>query len=387
MTMTDAAGQILEAVRDLAPTIRARAEELEAQRSLPADLFGDLKAAGLFRMLVPRSHGGEEVGLVASMEILETLSTADGATGWTTMIGAETPQLASLLPRQTYDALYAAGPDMTLGGSFAPSGQAHVEDGGYRAGGRWAFASGCQRWDWLFANCIVMEGDRPRMRDDGPVARAMLFRADQAEIEDTWKVLGLRGTGSQHFRLQDLPVPEEHTFDIFFGRPCVAGVTRFPIVDFSFHIGSVVIGIAQAALDDVVEAAKTRQRMSMRTTLARTPLVQYRLGHAETSLRAARTYLRGEAERISRAAANGDEPEFLPLIAGVYANNAWVAQTCTAVVDTCFAVNGAAGIYDGAPLQRRLRDIHTIGQHASLNETSITRAGAALLGERIDRWF
>jgi alkylation response protein AidB-like acyl-CoA dehydrogenase len=123
--------------------------------------------------------------------------------------------------------------------------------------------------------------------------------------------------------------------------------------------------------------------MSMRATLARTPLVQHRLGSAETSLRAARTFLRAEAERV----AGGQQHDFLPLLARVYANDAWVARVCADVVDTCFTTNGAAGIYDGAPLQRRLRDIHTIRQHASLNDNSITRAGAALLGEPIDRWF
>ena len=375
--------RVLDEVRRLAPAIRARSEEIEAARCLPADLFEDLRAAGLFRMLTPRSHGGDEVGLLASLEVLEALAIADGATGWTTMIGAESPQLLSLLPRQTYDALYAAGPDVTVGGSFAPVGQAHAVEGGYRVSGRWPFASGCQRWDWLFGNCVVLDGGEPRQGADGPAARAMLLRCDQVEIEDTWRVLGLRGTGSHHFSVADAFVPEERTFDIFFGRPCVAGVARYPIVDFSFHITSVVLGIAQAALDEVVAAAATRQRTSMRAPLARTPLVQHRLGHAETSLRAARAFLRAEARGVVRH----PEQAFLPLLARVYANDAWVAQLCASVVDTCFSTHGASGIYDTSSLQRRLRDIHTIRQHTALNDNSITRAGAALLGQPIDRWF
>lgn len=378
---------VLDAVRELAPSIAARADEIEAARCLPADLFGQLKAAGVFRMLTPRSHGGDEVGLVCSMEVLETLSTADGSVGWTVMIGAESPQLLSLLPRHTYDALYQAGPDVTVGGCFVPLGEAQVEDGGYRVGGRWPFASGCERWDYLFSNCVIVEDGVARMGADGPAARAALFPAGAAAIEDTWHVLGLRGTGSQHFRVEGLFVPEDRTFDIFFGVPCVPGVARYPIIDFSFHIGSVVLGIAQAALDEVVEAAHQRQRTSMRATLAETPLVQYRLGHAETSLRAVRSHLRSEAERISMRRAGEQEPDYLQLMTRVYADNAWAAQTCRGVVDACFSVHGAAGIYDGSRLQRHLRDIHTIAQHASLNEHSITRAGRALLGEQVDRWF
>src|SRR5215831_17914330 len=114
--------RVLEAVRALAPSIAARAEEIEAGRCLPRDLLDELRDAGVFRMLAPRSHAGDEVGLLVSMDVLETLAAADGATGWTAMIGTESPQLLSLLPRATYDALYAGGPDVTVGGSFVPAG-------------------------------------------------------------------------------------------------------------------------------------------------------------------------------------------------------------------------------------------------------------------------
>src|SRR5919197_6082089 len=100
---------------------------------MPLPVFESQKAAGAFRMLVPRSHGGLEAGLIASMEVLEALSVVDGATGWTTMIGVESPQLLSLLPRPTYDNLYAKGADVTVGGSFvAAGGRADPVDGGYR---------------------------------------------------------------------------------------------------------------------------------------------------------------------------------------------------------------------------------------------------------------
>jgi alkylation response protein AidB-like acyl-CoA dehydrogenase len=385
--VSDRAREILRAVRDLAPSITARASEIEAERSLPVDLFEELRAIGLFRMLVPRSHGGDQIGLLASMEILETLARADGSTGWTTMIGVESPQILSLLPRETYDAVYADGPDVTVGGSFAPAGRAWVEDGGYRVSGRWPFASGCERWDWLFANCTIVEQDQPRLEANGePMTRAVLLPRQEVQIEDTWRVLGLRGTGSHHIVIEDRFVPEERTFDIFNGRPCVAGVARYPILDFCFHITSVALGIAQAALDEAVRSARSRQRTSMRTTLARVPLVQYRLGWAETALRAVRAYLHTEAERITGTTEH-EGFDFLAEVARVYANDAWAAQVCAQVVDTCYMLNGSASIGDGSTLQRCLRDIHTITQHSSLNESAITRAGAALLGEEIDRWF
>jgi alkylation response protein AidB-like acyl-CoA dehydrogenase len=384
MTATATATGTLEAVRALAPSIRTRADEFEAARQLPADLFDELKAAGVWRFLTPRSHGGLEGGLVPAMELLETLALADGSIARTTMIGLETPQLLALLPRHSFDELYADGPDVTIGGAITPVGRAVPEEGGYRISGRWPFASGCDRWDLLLGTCVVFDDDQPRLAPNGqPASLAMVLPAEAFTIEDTWRTLGMRATGSHHLRIEDALVPEDRTLDFFFGRPCVEGVARFPIIDFHFHIATCAVGIARAALAEVVEQAQSRQRMGMRTRLAQAPLAQHRLGRCEIALRAARTFLYAEAERAAAVMADGSE-DFLTLAVRVWANHAWIAELCEDVVDTCFAVNGASGVYDGSVLQRCLRDIHTMHQHASLNENSITRAGAALLGEPVD---
>jgi alkylation response protein AidB-like acyl-CoA dehydrogenase len=384
MTATLTTEGALDAVRELAPSIRARADEFEAARSLPPDLFDELKAAGVWRFLTPRAYGGLEAGLLPAIELLETLAIADASIAWTTMIGLETPQLLALLPRHAFDELYAAGPDVTLGGAITPVGEAVVVDGGYRIRGRWPFASGCERWDLLIGTCVVLEDGQPRLAPTGaPVSLAMVLPASAFTIEDTWRTLGMRATGSHHLVIEDAFVPDDRTLDFFFGRPSIAGVARFPIIDFHFHIATCALGIARAALDEVVEAAKTRHRMGMRTRLAQTPLAQHRLGRCDIALRAARTFLLSEAERATASMAEGSE-DFLTLAVRVWANHAWIAQICEDVVDTCFSVHGASSVYDGSRLQRCLRDIHTMHQHASLNENSITRAGAALLGEQVD---
>ena len=385
--MADAATRILQAVRDLAPTISGRSAEIEAARRVPTDLLNQLVTAGCFRMLVPRSYGGEEIDLLSSIHILETLASADSAVGWTVMIGCETPQLLALLPRRSFEALYADGPEVIMGGGFAPQGEARVVAGGYRVTGRWGFASGCQHCAWLLGNCVVTEDGRPR---PGAVAgmpqlRGMLFPAAEAEILDTWKVAGMQGTGSHDILVKDVFVPEERSLDIFFGRSCIAGpLFRFPLLEFSLHIATVAVGIAQGALDEVVKFVGTKkQRLYARTPLAETPLVQYRLGHAETSLRAARAFLRSEAERVWHLAGSAEEVDDSTLTTRILATDSWVVQTCTAIVDTCYTVGGGPSIYDSSPLQRRLRDIHTLTQHASLSESTLTRNGAALLGQDV----
>jgi len=124
--VSDAGARLLDAVRGVAPAIRTRADEIESGRRLPLDLLKELRALGAFRMLAPRSHGGLELDFPTSVEVLSELAAADGATGWTVMIGCETAQLFSLLPRASFDAVYANGPDVICGGAFAPQGTADV---------------------------------------------------------------------------------------------------------------------------------------------------------------------------------------------------------------------------------------------------------------------
>src|SRR5436309_2265702 len=130
--MTTVADRILSDVRDFAPALAARAPAIEAARRLSAEDLESLKAIGLFRMLVPESHGGLEIDFLPSIDILAALAAADGATGWTVMIGCETAQLLALLPRRSFDRVYEGGPDTICGGAFAPQGKAEVEPGGYR---------------------------------------------------------------------------------------------------------------------------------------------------------------------------------------------------------------------------------------------------------------
>ena len=171
----------LDAVRTLAPTIEARSEEIERNRRLPLDLVDELTAAGCFRSLVPASHGGTGLDLPTDLRMVEELARADGSVGWTVMIGHMAPVILGKLSQQTFDAVYADGPDLVLAGTFNPTGMATPVDGGFRVTGQWSFASGCQHANWVIAHCVVDDGRQPPIR-------MMLLPPDEVEIKDTWSV-------------------------------------------------------------------------------------------------------------------------------------------------------------------------------------------------------
>ncbi|WP_437941232.1 acyl-CoA dehydrogenase family protein [Sorangium sp. So ce341] len=386
------AAKVLHAVRDLAPAIAARSADIEEARRLPADLLEQLKAAGCFRMFVPRSHGGHDVDLRTGMDVLETLARADGATAWTVMIGSESPHLFVLLSRERFDAIYAGGPDVIIGGAFNAQGEAHAAEGGYRVTGRWSFASGCEHSSWLFGNCVILDGGRPRMRPAGdgreiPEMRGMLFPASEVRIIDTWSVLGLRGTGSHDIMVEGAFCPAENSFDIFQGQSSVPGPGFVaPVLHCVLHMGAVAVGIAQGALDDLVAIASSgKKRLYARAQLADSPVFQVHLGRAETSVRAARALLRDLGDEFWAACVNnpGAAVAMAPRISGALA---WVTEVAARAVDACYQAGGGGVARNASSVQRRFRDIHTFSQHAAAAEGWLGQTGAALLGQPTGYW-
>ena len=299
------------------------------------------------------------------------------------MIGAESALLLALLPRKRFDALYADGPDLLAAGSFTPRGEAKVTPGGFEVTGRWPFASGCLHSKWLVGSCLVTENgkSRPGPLLDVPETRFVLFRSEQAQILDTWFVSGLRGTGSNDIAVEGIHVSDDDTFEPFFGQPSIPGPLYIAsIPQFSLHVASVAIGIAQHAIDDIIAlASNQKRRLFAQATLAETPVFQHDLARADVSLRAARAVLMREAESFWSGVSAGRVPtpaeRIQPSVTGV-----WAVTTAAAVVDTCYAAGGGTVVYDSSPLQRHLRDIRTLTQHISVADGWFTRAGSILLG-------
>jgi alkylation response protein AidB-like acyl-CoA dehydrogenase len=376
--------KLLSAIHEITPAISARSIEIESARELPADLIHDLTAAGCFRIFVPRSHGGLEIDLPSSLDIFEALARADGSTGWTMMIGAQAVLLLAWLPRARFDALYAGGPDLMAAGSFTPRGEAKVVADGYEVSGRWPFASGCLHSRWLVGNCLITENGKPRPSPvpDLPETRLVLFPTERAQIIDSWYVAGLKGTGSNDIAVERIHVSDEDTFDPFFGQPSIPGplyIVAFP--QFSLHVASVCIGIAQHAIDDIIAlAGNQKRRLFAQNTLAETPVFQHNLARAEVSLRAARDVIKKEAISFWADLSAGKVPSPAERIQPS-ATGAWAAATASTVIDTCYAAGGGTAIYDSSPLQRHLRDIRTLTQHISVADGWFTRAGAVLLGK------
>jgi indole-3-acetate monooxygenase len=377
------AQRMLAGVRELAPEIISRAAEIEALRHIPTDLIEALKAIGIFRMFVPRSHGGLELDLPSALEIIGALASIEGSVGWNAMIGSGGGIFAPLLRREIYDRIYQNGPDTILAGSVQPAGTAEKEGDHWRVNGRWLFASGCLHAEWMLAMCKMTDGGHPLVDDHGaPVIRGFTLPADDWEIEDTWYVAGLKGTGSNHIKVRNALVPAAHFFDLEKSVPCVPGplcqAVRqvLPLLHAAFSIG-----VAEGALADLIELANSghQQRRAARP-MRDSEAFQFELGRVSAELRAARAFFQVQVASHWRHALAGTLKDGALLVQGTQAG-IWVASTSVRVVDACFSLAGGAAVNDSSPLQRRLRDLHVAAQHATVHQRQYAGAGEALLAQ------
>jgi alkylation response protein AidB-like acyl-CoA dehydrogenase len=177
-------GTTLDNVLDLHGLIAARAPEIEADRELPAEVLTALTEAGVFRMYVPRSHGGDELPPLDAVRVIAELARADASVGWLAAIGANSPAIFAFLPPATYDEIYRDSPDVIGAASLIPRGMAVRDDGGYRFTGQWPFASGCRHASFLGVNAFVTDpGGTSSMRMG-------IVPAGEIEIVDTWRAAG-----------------------------------------------------------------------------------------------------------------------------------------------------------------------------------------------------
>src|SRR5262245_58480373 len=192
---------LIAAARALAPRAAADGDEIERGRRLPERLAEAMRAAGLFRMLVPRRFGGAEAHLATFAASVEALATADGSTGWCLSQGAGSCFVVANQLAPEVAAEIVGDPDCVVAWGPGAGGRARPAEGGCRITGRWSFASGCHHATWLGGAAVPVDAGAES-------ARTFMFPASSARILDTWHVSGLRGTGSDTYQVDDLFVPE-----------------------------------------------------------------------------------------------------------------------------------------------------------------------------------
>jgi alkylation response protein AidB-like acyl-CoA dehydrogenase len=376
---------LLEAARLIAPELAARCDEMEAARRLPFDLATKMAEAGFFRMVTPEAYGGFECTPGEIVETIEILAEANASAGWCAMIAGTTAMNAAYLPAEIASEIYGS-PTAITGGVFAPMGRAEVDGDAYIVSGRWQWGSGTANCSWLCAGALIFEDGVLKTLPSGqPDARMMIFPASEANLLDTWNVMGLEGTGSGDFEVEAIRVPKARTVSLVSDKPNLdRPLYAFPPFGLlALGVSAVALGNAAGALKNFSELATVKKSQGSRRTLAQRNIVQLEYARQTASLRAARSYLLEEVER-TWASANLHGKITVERRAALRMACTHMVRTCADICRILYDMGGGAALFRSNALQRRFRDAHAITQHIVTAPATWELTGRLLLGLETD---
>ena len=368
--------------RELGAEIATAADEIERTQRVPAPLLERLHASRLFRLLLPRSASGEEVEPSAYVAAVEELARHDASIGWLAFVSNSSALIAAYLEPAVASAIFA---DPRSAISWGPPNASHARavDGGYLLTGRWDFSSGCRQADWMGAHCHVLEANgEPRLNRFGrPTIRTLLFPAHQATLLDNWRTIGLRGTASESYRVDEVFVSEAYSTTredptLRRERGALYAFTMQGL--YAAGVAAVAFGIARAMLDEFVALA-TRKAPRGLSRLADNAVVQTEVARAEARLGSARAYL---IDTLTVIAAQASEtvPIDIAERARVRLACSNAIQAAIEVADFTYKGAGVDAIFPGSPFERRFRDMHTLSQQIQSRGAHFEQVGQVLLG-------
>ena len=368
--------------RQLQPAIAASADEVERTQRIPEPLLAELHRSRVFRMLMPRSVGGDEIEPWIYLRAVEAVGQADASIAWNLFVANSSALIAPFLALEPARAIFT-DPCTVVAWGPPNTSQARAVAGGYRVSGRWSFASGCRAANWMGAHCQVIEPDGSlRLNHLGrPAIRTLLFPAGQAQLEDTWNTIGLRGTASDSYSLADAFVPE--AFSATRENPSLrrdpGRLYAFPMQGlYAVGMTGVAIGTARAMLEAFKELAGGKVPRGLKR-LADSPVVHAEYARNEAKLGAAHAYL-SETLREIWDGVEGTEIIAIPDRARVRLACAHAIQTATEVADYAYKAAGTDAIVPGSPFERRFRDIHTVVQQIQGRTAHFEAVGQILFG-------
>ena len=379
----------LERVREIAPIITEHAAEAERKRRLSQPVFEAMRDAGLYRMWVPRALGGYEVDPVTAMKVFEAVTRLDSAAGWNLQIATAAAMAMAYLPDAGAKEICSESPQ--IAGALFPPGRAVPVDGGYRLSARCPFVSGCHHASWYLSPTHIMDGDSPRLDENGQeVVLWAFYEAEAGEILDTWHTMGMRGTGSHDIVAEDVFVPEHRmarprplTDPGQAFRGPLYRTTIWPAVA---ALAPPALGIAQSAIELLIELGSKKKPNYFAHSLGERPVVQSQLAEAEAIVGAARAYQYESLNEAYESALEGrlinEQQKIKAHLATCYA----IRSSADAVDLVCRAA-GTTAIRETSALEKHFRDVQVITKHAHASTARYESLGQLMLGLECDWGF
>jgi alkylation response protein AidB-like acyl-CoA dehydrogenase len=374
--------ELLNRAVALQPLLRKHTTTSEITRQAPDEVIDALTEAGLFRLRTPRRFGGHGATARTVLDVTSALGEADGSTAWLVGLTATSAWMSSHASAQAQQEIYGVDPDARSAGSLSPLPGRRVE-GGALLSGRWSYASGSPHASW--ANLNVLLGDDVDQPGEPYVC---LVPASELTLEDTWRTVGMRGTGSNTWVGEDVFVPAHRMIPL---AGLVDGTLPAPVDEPSHRLTVVplamldlfgpILGMGRGALALTIDQAATKAMYyTFFDRQSDSPGVQLQVAEAALKLQTAQLHAYQVAGELDRSAAGGpalgyaDRARFKAAIG-------YATQQVLDAINVLLNVHGAASFAETSRMQQYWRDANTAARHAGLNATvGLEVYGKSLLG-------
>ena len=380
---------VVQAAAALQPALRDYHDEIEREQRLPRALVEQLRAAGFYRMVIPRALGGLEADPLTYLRVVELLAEGCGSVGWN-LANNSIGQLVTLgLPEDGVREVHGNGPATIAGTAVQGGGQAVPVEGGYRVSGRWQFGSGCHESSWMLGSFQILEDGEPRRNAEGrPLYwRGIFSRAEAEIVPGSWDVAGLRGTGSFDWTVDNVFLPERRTM-VHAGVPLDNQWSRWPGVTYALpavcwvgpHHSAVITGIARAGINALIELAGGKQpRGRPAGLLCDNPQVQDAVGRADAILNAGRAYRTALITELWNTVAAG-KATTLEQRARCRLASTYAGDSARQAMELMYRHGGSTSFKRESRLAECWRDLHTVGQTVTIAPEWYPIGGRVYLG-------
>lgn len=381
---TDEATDYTGRVRNLRDEIIASAGEIESNRRLPEPLLGKLHAAGLFKMLLPKCYGGGEVHPVTFFKTIMALAECDGSVAWCVGQQNGCSTSAAAVEADVANEIWGNDPKGAL--AWGPGRGTATPDGDvYRITGNWLFASGGRHCTWLGTQTTAVldkDGNEQFDEDGNLVTRTFFVPADKVKWNDVWNVIGLKGTASDAYSVENVAVPMAYSIK----RDRVEDVkVKSPLYAFraknlyAASFAGVALGLARGILEEFKELATEKKGKYGKTLLMDNAVAQADVSVAEARIRSAAAYIESEFNGIyddvvTRGALTPDQRIRIRLA------STFAIQEAKTAADIAYHSAGATAIFAAQNYERRYRDLHAVTQQTQGHKVHYQTVGSYLLG-------
>ncbi len=359
--------EIMRRVAAIAPVLAQNARASDAARQVAPESIAAMVSAGMFRISQPARVDGYELSLRTLAGAVTAVSQSCPSSGWVLMVMGAHHWCMGSFSAAGQDEVFGAGRDDLIAGTLSWQGSAVAVDGGYRVEGRWQFGSGVDHCQWVMLGCADPGTHAPRVH--------VVARRDEIEIDDTWQVMGLAGTGSKDVVARGVFVPEHRAIDtrmLFRGESPHAANHASNLYKLSaeamlsLSVATACLGSAKFALTEFIKRTRERRSILTGAPKAEHGPTQVRMAEAAAEIQSAALLINDALAEFERLMATGARPD-LEHRTRVKWQAAYAAELCRRAVDRLFAGSGAHAVYAASPLQSAFRNINVAAQHASID--------------------